>query len=240
MFRTTVLQECGSTNTEAHDRDKYRHGDAIIALRQTAGRGQRGRSWESEPGENLTFSVVLEPVFLKVTEQFMLSEALALAVADTLRHYKLEPSVKWTNDIYVGNGKICGMLLEHDIKSDHLSRTIAGIGINVNQTAFSPNVPNPSSISLLTGRRYDIMEVFDTFSTKFSERYKTLESGDFRLVSEAYNESLYRRDIPARYFIPGEGEVPGIIRRVEQDGRLIVEIEGRERSFLFKEIEFII
>lgn len=239
-MRVTVLQECGSTNMEARDREKYSHGDVVVAVTQTAGRGQRGHSWESAPGENLTFSLVLELAFLPAASQFLLSETAALAVADTLAGYGIEASVKWTNDIYVGDRKICGMLIENDLKDGAVSRSIVGIGINVNQTRFADWVPNPTSMSLETGRYYDIMDVMDAFSEAFGSLYAILEQGGGGEIKERYDSMLYRLGEPHRYMIPGRGEVTGIIRGVEHAGDLIVEIDGRPEKFLFKEIEFII
>lgn len=137
------IDETTSTNDEARDA-KYRHGDIVWAERQTAGRGQRGHTWTSPEGENLTFSMVLEPRFLPVGEQFLLSEAVTLALTDTFAAYGIDTHIKWTNDIYVGDRKLVGILIEHNHAGASLSRTIAGIGINVNQTAFDPALPNPS------------------------------------------------------------------------------------------------
>lgn len=240
MAKVVVLEECGSTNIEAADKCAYGHGDAVIAWRQTAGRGQRGRRWESVPGENLTFSVVLEPCFLKASEQFLLSEAVALALTDTLLAYGVEARIKWTNDIYVGDRKICGILIEHDLKEQYLSRSVIGIGLNVNQRKFPDWLPNPDSISLETGIKYDVTEVFETLYANLMARYETLASGNGAAVERDYSSLLYRRDQLHRYFIPDEGEVMGTIRSVSPTGVLTVEIEGAARGFLFKEIEFII
>lgn len=238
--KVTILQECDSTNTEAADSAAYGHGDAVIAIRQTAGRGQRGHKWESADGENLTFSMVLEPSFLPVPRQFMLSEAVSLAVADTLAQYGIDSRIKWTNDIYVGDRKICGMLLEHNIQDGHLARTVAGIGINVNQTEFAGWVSNPCSLASLSGRRYDIMEIFSSFLDNMEIRYDMLEVGDEQRIGNEYHMRLFRLGKPSRFFIPDSGEVVGTITGVGQDGALKVEIDGSERSFLFREIEFVI
>ena len=136
------IAETTSTNDDARD-GRYRHGDVVWAERQTAGRGQRGHTWTSPEGENLTFSVVLEPTFLPVGEQFLLSEAVALALCDTFEAFGIAARIKWTNDIYVGNHKLSGMLFEHSFSGPTLSRSVVGIGINVNQTAFDPALPNP-------------------------------------------------------------------------------------------------
>ena len=127
------IAETTSTNDDAK-RPEYRHGDIVWAERQTAGRGQRGHSWTSPEGENLTFTLVLEPVFLPVGEQFLLSEAVTLALTDTFAAFGIDARIKWTNDIYVGDKKLVGILIEHSYSGPTLARTIAGIGINVGQT----------------------------------------------------------------------------------------------------------
>ena len=107
------IRETTSTNDEARDA-QYRHGDVVWAERQTAGRGQRGHAWTSPEGENLTFTLVLEPRFLPVGEQFLLSEAIALALVDTFAAFGIDTRIKWTNDIYAGDRKLVGMLIEHN------------------------------------------------------------------------------------------------------------------------------
>ena len=236
----TVLDECGSTNTEAADSARYAHGDAVVAVRQTAGRGQRGHRWDSTPGENLTFSLVLEPTFLEAGRQFLLSEAVALAVADTLADYGVDARIKWTNDIYAGDRKLCGMLLEHSLDGERRRRTVAGIGLNVNQETFPAWVANPCSIYTETGRRHEVMEVFANLYEKLSARYGMLEEDGAERISEAYNALLYRRGRPSRFFLPGTGEVVGTILGAAPDGRLSVEIDGKVHGYLFREIEFVI
>ena len=227
---TTVLETCGSTNTEAADRSRYAHGDTVVAIRQ----------WESVPGENLTFSIVLEPTFLAAGEQFLLSEAIALAVTDTLQEYGIGAAIKWTNDIYVNDRKICGMLLEHNLDGTRLARTVAGIGLNVNQERFPAWIANPCSIRTETGIRHDVMEVFAKLYGHLSMRYGMLEEGRADRISDDYNTLLYRRGKPSRFFLPEEGEVIGTICGAGPDGRLTVTIDGKERGFLFREIEFVI
>lgn len=156
--RYHFLEETTSTNDEARN-PRYEHGDAICAERQTAGRGQRGHTWSSEEGRNLMFSLVWEPRFLPVSEQFLLSEAVALALTDLFGGYGIDARIKWTNDIYAGDRKLVGILIEHNLTGDRLSRTIVGIGVNVNQTRFDPSLPNPSSMRLETGCEYDRQEV---------------------------------------------------------------------------------
>jgi len=148
------IAETTSTNDDARDA-RYRHGDVVWAERQSAGRGQRGHAWSSAEGENLTFSLVLEPVRLAVGEQFLLSQAVALALVDTFAACGIDTRIKWTNDIYAGDRKLVGILIEHRYSGPTLARSVVGIGINVNQTAFDPALPNPVSMALAAGRRFD-------------------------------------------------------------------------------------
>ena len=179
MHRTRYhfLEETTSTNDEARN-PRYGHGDAICAERQTAGRGQRGHTWSSEEGRNLMFSLVWEPRFLPVSEQFLLSEAVALALTDLFGGYGIDARIKWTNDIYAGDRKLVGILIEHNLTGDRLSRTIVGIGVNVNQTRFDPSLPNPSSMCLETGCEYDRQEVLHRLGDCLAARYEQLEKGD--------------------------------------------------------------
>ncbi len=239
-MKCIILDTVGSTNIEASRRDLYGHGDAVIALEQTAGRGQRGNRWSSRPGENLTFSLVVEPAFLETRRQFLLSECTALALTDTFSAYGVDARIKWTNDIYADDRKIVGVLLEHDLAGDRLARSVIGIGINVNQTDFPDWLPNPTSLALLTGRSHDIMDVFRTFSEKFEARYDTLAGGGAVETEADYNALLYRLGEPAPFRLPGGSPFTGIIRGVRDDGTLLVESEGIVKGYLFREIEFII
>ncbi len=229
-----------STNDEARDL-RYVEGDIIVARQQTAGRGQRGHSWESVAGENLTFSLVLTPTFLPTTEQFKLLQTIALSLCDMFAEYALETSVKWTNDIYVGDNKIVGILIEHQSISATLQRTIVGIGINVNQQHFSEALPNPTSMALELGRTLDLEEVLGRFEQAFRNRYAQLKSGEAAGLSAEYNSRLYRRGVKAPYRRADGTPFEGVLCEVMPCGELIIEsdLHGRE-SFLFKEIEFVI
>ena len=234
------LASTTSTNDEVRD-PKYRHGDAVWAERQTAGRGQRGHVWHSPEGENLTFSLVLEPRFLPVGEQFLLSEAIALALTDTFAHYGIATRIKWTNDIYAGDRKIVGMLIEHRYSGTHLARSIAGIGINVNQTAFDPALPNPVSMAQLAGRTFDRAEVLETFLAKCRDRYALLERGEADILQDDYRRRMYRLGERHVYRIPGRGEIEACIEGVRPTGELLLRhADGSTGAYLFGAIEFVV
>lgn len=237
IYRFDILP---STNDEA-TAPQYVEGDIILAQCQTAGRGQRGHTWESRKGENLTFSLLLEPLFLSPSEQFLISECVALGVCDALMHYGIEAQIKWTNDIYVGDKKLAGILIEHKLQGSALARTVAGIGLNVNQKAFSDDLPNPISMAQATGREFDREEVLQTVATSLMARYEQLREGGAKELQADYHQRLYRLGQEHCYALPDGGRFRGIIRGVEPTGALRIENErGELLSFLFKEVEFVI
>ena len=146
----------------------------VTADYQTAGRGQRGNSWESERGQNLLLALVARPAFLPAAAQFRLSQTVALAVADTVARYTDDVAVKWPNDVYVGDRKICGMLIEHDLAGPAIARSVTGIGLNVNQTVFRSSAPNPVSLRQLCGRPLDREEVLCALLRRFCRYYDGL------------------------------------------------------------------
>lgn len=232
------FDKLASTNDEAV-KPTYAEGDIVWADVQSAGRGQRGHKWESREGENITFSAIFEPTFLPATKQFLLSEVVALAVVDALRYYGVGARIKWTNDIYVGDRKLAGILIEHKLSGINISRTIAGIGLNVNQLEFSADLPNPVSMRQITRLELDCREVLERVAEKLMERYEMLRRGEEQQLQADYHELLYRRDALHWYFLPDGKAFRGTIRGVEPSGALIVENEkGEQRSYLFKEIEF--
>ena len=142
-----------STNLQAHrELGDAPEGSVWVADFQTAGRGQRGNTWESGAGKNLLFTVLLRPDFLHVAKQFAISQITALAIVKYLETKGLSPKIKWPNDIYIGDKKICGILIEHTVAGVNLSASILGIGININQTQFCSDAPNPISLLLALGK----------------------------------------------------------------------------------------
>lgn len=227
-----------STNDEAV-KPSYREGDIILAESQTAGRGQRGHKWESAESQNLTLTLVLEPKFLDPTKQFLLSEAVALGVVDMLEEYGITAHIKWTNDIYICNRKVAGILIEHKLQGAGIARTIAGIGLNVNQTAFSVDLPNPISMHQARRFEFDREEVLENLAKHLMARYEQLRGGDEQTLQEDYHAHLYRLGALHWFALPDGRRFRGTIRGVEPSGALRVEDEKRvKRSYLFKEIEF--
>lgn len=234
------IADTTSTNDEARS-SQYDHLDIVWAEHQSAGRGQRGHSWHSTEGENLTFSVLLKPTFLPIVEQFLLSEVVALALVDTLAHYGIECRIKWTNDIYVEDRKITGVLIEHSLSGDTLARTIVGIGINVNQQSFPAELPNPTSMAIERGCLFDRREVLELFAKQLSSLYTILESGNKAYIEMRYRHSMYHLDTLATYAYPSGERFEATIRGVRPSGELCLEHQdGTIREYAFKEVEFVL
>lgn len=220
----TILEECASTNS-AIPADAP-HGYTVLARRQSAGRGQRGSSWESEPGRNVTMSVLLRPGGIDVSTQFAISMAAALAVARTLDDFGIEgAAVKWPNDIYVGNRKICGILIENSLTGRAVSRSIVGIGLNVNQTRFTSPAPNPVSMAQLTGREYNVEQVADAIRRHLLTLVDTVPEGEYR-------RRLWRGSGVWPWVTPAGERFDGAIERVLPSGFIVIA----GRAFAFKEV----
>lgn len=212
----------------------------VQAANQTAGRGQPGTSWEAEEGKNLTFSVLKAFGSAPTDRQFLLNIRTALAVSRVLEDLKIPGvRVKWPNDILSGGKKVCGILVENQLKGGRLVQSIIGIGLNVNQTAF-PGLPGATSLKIASGSAFDLDELLYAL---LSELQKTLgRDGSESDTADwlAYERQLYLRDQPALFSRPGGDRFKGTIRGVDPGGRLRVEMDnGREEAFGFKEIRYL-
>lgn len=208
------------------------------ALEQTAGIGQRGNHWHSAPGLNLTFSLVIKPVWLAAARQFMLTQAISLAITDFLATYHLPHTthIKWPNDIYVGRKKICGTLTSARLAGDYIATAICGIGLNVNETDFPDWVPNPTSLRQLTGETYDPEEVLHTLLACIEHRYTALRDGAD--ISAEYLGLLLGRGEQRRYTYLGQ-PVTATIEGVDDYGRLLLTTdEGSQLCCNMKELAY--
>ena len=243
-IRHIHLPETESTNLYAKAIDTMDDLTLITTDHQTAGRGQRGNSWESEAGRNLLFSLIIKPSTIPAAQQFVISELISVAICDTLSQYTPDIRIKWPNDIYYRDRKLCGILIEHDIEGTHLSRSIIGVGLNVNQTEFTSDAPNPISLRQILGREVEREALLETIATRFMELYTQHTSPTPTLsrtaLHERYVRLLYRRDQHAPYRDVC-GPFTATLRTVAPDGRLLLEdTQGQQRSYLFKEVEFVL
>jgi BirA family transcriptional regulator, biotin operon repressor / biotin---[acetyl-CoA-carboxylase] ligase len=232
-----------STNTHAAlllKNSDIREGTIIYTNYQSAGRGQIGNRWESEDGSNLLISIVLFPSMINPLDQFLISMAISLGICDFLKRFIPSITIKWPNDIYVNNDKIAGILIEHSILGDKIENTIAGIGLNINQNEFLSNAPNPISLSLLTGKNFDLNNCLQMLAADLDNRYKQLISELFTQIRDEYISRLYRLNKWCKYK-DRNSIYTGRIISVTEYGRLLIERPGGEISeYSFKEVDFIL
>jgi len=220
--------------------EKPVEGTVITAAFQEEGRGQKGNSWESEPGKNLLMSIILYPDMVRPEEQFIISQMVSLAVYDLVRTETPDGKIKWPNDIYVADDKIAGILIENSIMGETISNSIIGIGLNVNQKIFRSNAPNPVSLAQVTGRKYDLSLITGQIIKLLDMRYGMVINGDKDVLAKAYHNALYRCNEWHRY-TDSDGGFTGMIEGVSPDGRLMVKREkGTARGYAFKEIDYIL
>lgn len=243
------LDSVDSTNTEVYRRaDRLDNMSVIAARNQTAGRGQRGNSWLVEPGTNLTFSMYLRfgeaPLApLAAADQFLISEAATLAVASVLEEEGLDAKIKWPNDIYVRNRKICGMLIENSLDGSNVKSSIVGIGINCNQKEFPPQLANPVSMTLLTGRHHDLDGLLRRVIDRLVANLTALAYGQGRQeLKDAYLSKMYRISQQHEYTDLTTGEIfKGTIVGLGSCSRLrVMKEDGSYKEFAFKEISYIL
>jgi BirA family biotin operon repressor/biotin-[acetyl-CoA-carboxylase] ligase len=236
IYRFNTLS---STNDEAR-KATYKGGDVVVADFQTEGRGQRGNRWSSDAGKNLMFSIVVSPKGLPASAQFVLLECVALGLVDALAEWGIATSIKWTNDIYVGDRKLVGVLIENSISDGLVARSVVGIGINVNQTEVDPTLPNPTSMALVCGRKFSCDEVLESVYRCVMLRLELLDEGCAEHLHREYCERMFRLGVEAEFALPDGSRLRGVIRGVEPQGALIVATDGGERRFLVKEVAFVL
>lgn len=240
------LRETDSTNRfvlELEGKEKIAEGTVITAFHQHSGRGTGDNKWESEKGKNLTVSIVLYPSFLHLKNQFMINKIASLGVYDMLKQVSGCNDIfkiKWTNDIYAGNKKISGMLIENSILGNTLHRTVIGIGININQEFFVSDAPNPVSLKNITGREFDLDECLSVLCSCLDLRYSQLKNSEYETPDSDYLSALFRLNETAQYICEGE-KFTAIIRGLTNSGELILEtVSGKKTEYGFKEVEFVI
>lgn len=237
------IAETDSTNnylSELCDREPVAEFTTVQADFQTAGKGQRGNTWEAEKGKNLLFSFVLYPTFLEARRQFVLSQIVSLAVKEELDQWTEGISIKWPNDIYWSDKKICGMLIENDLAGMHIGRSIIGIGLNINQEQFVSDAPNPISLKQVTGCEHDRAAILDNILQRTAAYYAEVQQEGSTHIARRYLQSLFRKEGMHRY-ADDNGEFVAQVVDVEPDGHFILEDENRRlRRYVFKEVQYIL
>ena len=242
------LNETDSTNRylqqlcQEAGNNKVEEFTTVCADYQTAGKGQRGNSWEAAKGANLLFSFVCYPTFVPIRQQFVLSQLISLGIKETLDEYCSDISIKWPNDIYWKEKKICGILIENDLQGNSIGRCISGIGLNINQEVFFSDAPNPISLKQITGKHYQRETILEKVMQRIEQSYQKLKE-DSAYASELatrYAASLFRRE-GLHCYQDKDGLFNARLVRVEADGRFVLMDEAnQERSYLFKEVQYVL
>lgn len=237
------IPETSSTNTYMREllaREKVPEGSCVWADFQTAGRGQTGNAWESEAGENLTFSIVVYPDFLPANRQFLISELSACSVKELLDGYASDITVKWPNDVYWKDRKICGMLIENELSGQDLHVSVSGIGINLNQKEFRGGAPNPVSLRQIRGCEVDREKLMREFMEIFHANYLLIAGGRGGELHDKYMQSLYRKD-GFYLYEDANGRFEAALKGIEPTGHLLLALkDGTIRRYEFKEVKYVL
>ncbi len=214
-------------------------GTVISAGFQTSGKGHMGNTWESEPGKNLLMSILFLPDFLKPEYQFYLSRIVSLALLELIGSYCKNVKIKWPNDISIDDKKIAGILIENHLKGDKIEKSIAGIGLNVNQERFSSDVPDPTSLYMETGCHIDMTKLLDKLLEKLEKKYNMLANNELDMIYRNYHDHLYGFS-EIRNFSSRGKKFRARITGTEPTGELKLETEeGEILRFGFKEVKLV-
>ena len=232
------LEETESTNNwlRQHETEANR---VVWASHQTAGRGCGHNTWESERGKNLLFSVLCHPKSIPATQQFLLLEAMALAVKDIIDQalpQGEEIKIKWPNDIYWHERKLGGTLTECALTGQQMRWCIIGTGLNINQTVFSTALPNPVSLAQITHNTLEPEPLLRSIVSRFEHRLQYLEQGHADGLQAEYMGALFRRH-GFHPYRDAHGDFEAEIISVAPDGTLTLRDRlQRLRSYKFKEV----
>lgn len=234
------MPECHSTNDEASrliQGGNVMEGTTVVTHHQTAGRGQRGNTWISEKGKNLTFSIVLKPAVLPVKDQFYLNMAVALGVYDYLHEIlKDRVKIKWPNDILINSKKVCGILIENQVSGQQIQHSIVGVGLNVNQKKFS--LENATSLCVLSGKEFQLEGVLEGVLEKIESRYLLIREQLLDSISITFTEVMYW--LGEQHVFSTQGlEFTGMVIGVDEIGQLKIQTSEGLRTFGVKEVEFL-
>lgn len=234
-----IYETLDSTNKESYRllaSGQKLHGTAILTLHQTEGRGQYGRTWFSQPGNHLAISIILQPTHMPLEDLPLLSLKTSIAVVRSLMSLdqELNPRIKWPNDIYIGDLKLAGILIENSISSSKVQHSIIGVGMNVNELEFPSDLPNPVSLFMLTGRKFELIPLGEKLR---EEMMKVLDEPIEKWKSE-YDRLIYGLGKQNNFELAGKN-VSAKIVAVGNDGKLSLEMDGQRKSYFSHEIKWL-
>ena len=238
-FGVMEYEEVASTNSLAEKLplSELKDKQVILTWRQTQGRGQATNRWESAPGKNISMTVIFRPERLEAGKQFAVSMVIALGCLDFLSHYVEGVTVKWPNDVYVGERKISGILIEHRVAGAHIQSSLCGIGVNINQEQFLSDAPNPVSLFQLLGRELPLQEVLEELLECIGTRYEQIHR--YAELENDFLRHMYR-STGIYDFEDERGIFRASVGGIDEYGQLILkDTDGRERVYAFKEVRYV-
>jgi BirA family biotin operon repressor/biotin-[acetyl-CoA-carboxylase] ligase len=236
------LSEVDSSNNYAMQRVQAHlagHGATWFAHYQNAGKGQRGKQWNAEPGQNIMMSCVLEPNTLSIDNQFVLNAAVALGCFDFFNKYAIDnTSIKWPNDIYWGDRKAGGILIENVLNGENWRFSVVGIGLNINQTLFPKTLRNPVSLKQITGKTFNVIALAKELCGNLDSRWKQLLVTPFEKLLAEYSSHLYKINEPA-FFKKENAVFNAIVKGVNKKGELLIETDS-ESTVALNSVEWVL
>lgn len=230
------LKSVDSTNnflTNLSNKSSLVEGTLVVGNNQFDGKGQRGNKWLSEAGKSLTISMLLFPK-IDLDRQFLFNKCISLSICETLKHFDISPRIKWPNDIFIDDKKVAGILIENSIQQKIISKSIVGIGMNVNNESL--DFTFATSLKMHKSMHFDMDHLLVLLCKELERHYLLLKS-DTKSIIERYNNQLYRVNLPTT-FLANDSVVKGVIKKVDDLGRLVLEIEGKIHSFSCGELRF--
>jgi len=238
-----ILKQVDSTNNYAMAKvhaGMAKHGDSYFSTYQTAGKGQRGKHWDTANGVNIALSLVLEVELLNASQQFQLLVSVALGCYDFFARYAgQETSIKWPNDIYWRDRKAVGVLIENVFQGSQWNFAVAGIGVNINQTSFDPSLKNPVSLKQITGKTFDLVLLAEELKNDLLNRYDSIKKENFASSLAEYNSHLFGLNQRV-HLKKGPIHLDTNIQGVSSFGQLITLDAQQEQRFDFGEVEWVI
>ena len=244
-FNLIKYNRLDSTNAEAYRLYKFGEaasGTVILTAEQMSGKGYGDNSWESEPGKNLTFSLLFKPKTIIPSDQFIITQIISLSVLEIISEIIKEKTcfIKWPNDIYVNDNKIAGILIQNFIIGNNIDCSIIGVGLNVNQQKFLSDAPSPTSIKLETGNQYSVEKILDSILNRFDQYARQLSSPSFiNLLNNNYLKHLYHFGVPHTYR-DSEGTFTAVITGISEYGQLLLKKDDETvKAYGFKEVQYL-
>ena len=240
-FKVYHFSQLESTNIHARNlihAKSANEGDLFISAYQSNGKGQIKSTWQSEPGKNLLFSLVLEPN-IQIQHQFFISMAVANSLRELIQQLtNMACEVKWPNDLMLNGYKIGGILIENHFSKGLITHCIVGVGLNVNQVDFPADLKLASSLARETNKTYQLSKVMENWKPVFARHYTLIKARKWQKIKQIYLDNLFLNGRLAR-FEDTEGEFEAEVQGVNDQGYLLIKRSSGIKEYELKQVRFI-